>query len=107
LRDDWLNNGPRSLVRVLPKGWEQRLQPAFRGKALVLLCLGRDDLLRSKLFALCDRGIDLEDCIALGPTRGELAALMPWVEEQDLNPDWPNHVRATLADLARRLGHGV
>jgi hypothetical protein len=30
-----------------------------------------------------------------------------WIAPQDLNPDWPRHVRATLQDLARRLGHGV
>jgi hypothetical protein len=22
-------------------------------------------------------------------------------------PEWPQHVRSTVADLARRLGHGV
>jgi hypothetical protein len=107
LRDDWLNNGPRSLLKALPSGWEARLQLAFEGKALVLMSLGRDDLLRSKLFALCDRGIDLDDCIALRPTPGELKAFAAWVEAQDLNPDWPTHVRRTLADLARRLGHGL
>ena len=25
----------------------------------------------------------------------------------DLHPGWPAHVRATVADLGRRLGHGV
>jgi hypothetical protein len=29
------------------------------------------------------------------------------VEVQDINPDWPAHVRATLADVGRRLRHGV
>ncbi len=107
LDDDWLNNGPASLIRVLPPGWEARLVTVFTGTAIVLRCLGRDDLLRSKLFALCDRGLDLPDCIALAPTAAELAALAPWVADQDLNPDWPAHVGSTLADLGRRLGHGV
>ena len=107
LDDGWLNNGPASLVRELPSGWRDRLAPAFAGQALVLTTLGRADLLRSKLLALCDRGIDLADCLALAPAAGELAALLPWVEEQDLNPAWPDHVRATLADLAQRLGHDV
>ncbi len=56
------------------------------GAALELRCLGREDLLRSKRFALCDRGIDLH---------------------QDANPDWLAHVRATIGDVARRLGHGL
>ncbi len=107
LDDDWLNNGPMSLAGVLPAGWQERLEPLFRGVAVHLHTLGRADLLRSKLFALCDRALDLADCIALAPTAGELAALSEWVEHQDANPDWPAHVRATLEDLGRRLGHGV
>ncbi|HEY3355685.1 MAG TPA: DUF6036 family nucleotidyltransferase [Polyangia bacterium] len=107
LDDDWLNNGPASLVPQLPAGWQDRLQPLFRGTALLLRTLGRDDLLRSKLFALCDRGLDLGDCLALAPTKPELRALLPWLEQQDGNPDWPAHVQATIADVGRRLGHGL
>lgn len=107
LQDDWLNNGPQSLVSQLPAGWQERLQTVFTGAALELRCLGREDLLRSKLFALCDRGIDLRDCVALAPTARELRAIRPWLETQDANPDWPAHVRETFADLAKRLGHGV
>ncbi len=107
LKDDWLNNGPAALAKQLPGAWEERVQLAFSGAALELRSLGREDLLRSKLFALCDRGLDLPDCLALAPTADELAALLPWVEEQDLNPDWPGHVRATLADLGKRLGHAL
>jgi len=29
------------------------------------------------------------------------------LEQQDLNPDWPAHVCATVADLGRRLSHAV
>ncbi len=107
LEHDWFNNGPASLARVLPPGWEDRLDPLFAGAALRLRCLGRPDLLRSKLFALCDRALDLADCMALAPTAAELDELVGWLEYQDANPEWPEHVRSTLADLARRLGHGV
>jgi hypothetical protein len=107
LEDDWLNNGPSALARQLPSAWKERLQAAFSGTALQLRSLGREDLLRTKLFALCDRGLDLADCLALAPTADELAALLPWVEKQDLNPDWPAHARATLADLGERLGHAL
>jgi hypothetical protein len=103
----WLNNGPAQLTTVLADGWRGRLQPAFRGRAIELHTLGRSDLLKVKLFALLDRGLDLADCIALRPTGEELAEARPWLEVQDLNPDWPEHVRSTLADLARRLGHAV
>ncbi|MBI1944508.1 MAG: hypothetical protein HYS27_02360 [Deltaproteobacteria bacterium] len=107
LRDDWLNNGPADVAKVLPPGWEARLQQAFFGSALVLRTLGRADLLKTKLFALCDRGQDIGDCLALAPTVEELREALAWVQDQDANTMWPEHVEATLADLGRRLGHGV
>jgi hypothetical protein len=106
LKEDWLNNGPSSLAPLLPAGWEPRLQEAFRGQVLVLRSLHRSDLLKSKLFALCDRGLDLQDCVALAPTPAEIAEAATWLEPQDLHPGWPAHVRTTFGDLARRLGHG-
>jgi hypothetical protein len=105
--DTWLNNGPASLSKVLPNGWRQRTQPAFSGRALVLETLGRADLLKTKLFALCDRGTDLADCMAFSPTVEELEEAMPWVALQDANELWPSHVETTIRDLQRRLGHDV
>jgi hypothetical protein len=107
LVDDWLNNGPMQVGDVLPKAWQLRTRPVFEGRALVLTTLGREDLLKTKLFALCDRGIDLLDCVALAPTAAELEEAVSWLAGQDANPDWPAHVDATIADLSRRLGHGV
>jgi hypothetical protein len=107
LQDNWFNNGPRSLTRNLPPEWREHVQPLFEGKSLRLRTLGREDTLRAKLFALCDRGLDLGDCIALAPTSAELLLIRPWLEQQDGNPQWPAHVVATLADLATRLGHAV
>jgi hypothetical protein len=107
LADDWLNNGPMQLAEVLPDGWHLRVGLAFKGTALRLMVLGRADLLKTKLFALCDRGTDLADCIALAPTAKELDDAVPWLAAQDANPMWSNHVRATLADLQQRLSRGV
>lgn len=86
LRENWLNNGPISLIRDLEAGWRERLQLAFKGEALTLFTLGRADLLRSKLFALCDRAIDRNDCFALNPTKSELMKCLPWLEARDGNP---------------------
>lgn len=107
LRDDWLNNGPASLAPLLPEGWRDRLQLLYQGDALRLWCLGRSELLLSKLFALCDRGLDLGDCIALAPDVDELSRSEAWIAAQDQHPGWPAHVRTTFEDLARRLGHGL
>ncbi|MCC7173335.1 MAG: hypothetical protein IT459_23015 [Planctomycetes bacterium] len=107
LGDDWLNSGPSSLGDVLPEGWLGRTEVIFRGRAIAFTTLGRPDLLRSKPFALCDRGIDLGDCLALKPSAAELDELMDWLEYQDGNPGWPEHVRGVVADLKARLGHGA
>ncbi len=103
LRRDWFNNGPASLTRDLPPGWLDRTRPLFTGAALRFHTLGRLDLLRSKLFAYCDRQEDLDDCIALAPTHEELAEIEPWLSERDGNPLWPEHVRRSLNTLKQEL----
>ena len=107
LSDDWLNNGPASLKKNLPADWQLRLQPLFSGQALSLQTLGRADLLKTKLFAFCDRQTDREDCIALKPTKDELIDAHRWVKIQDANPGWPNHVTNQFIGLAGKLGYGL
>jgi len=108
LDDEWLNNGPSSLVKQLPLGWDTRLRQVFSGSSISLSTLGHTDLLLSKLFALCDRGTDLPDCLALKPTLDDLKESLPWLVEQDANELWPQHVRDTIDDLSERLfGHGL
>jgi hypothetical protein len=103
LAPDWLNNGPATLTRDLPVGWELRRQEAFKGRALYLYTLGREDLLRSKLFAYLDRGIDLSDLRKLKPTEGELITITPWLLARDGNQYWPQHVKESLDKLRREL----
>jgi hypothetical protein len=62
---------------------------------------------RGLLFAFCDRRTDLADCLALAPTASELAEALPWLEAQDANEQWPQHVRQMLDELGGRLGHGL
>lgn len=50
---------------------------------------------------------DLRGRIALFPTKENFNEILPWLDRQDANPGWSDHVRATIADLRRRLGHGV
>ena len=105
LTDDWINNGPQDLKKHLPAGWRKRIVSAFKGKALSLSALGRSDLLKTKIFAYCDRGTDRNDCLLLKPTLDELKAALPWVKEQDANPDWPKHVENSIQELAKTLGY--
>ena len=79
LWEDWLNNGPSSVTDILPVGWEVRVQDAYQGMAIRLKTLERSDLLKTKLFAYCDRGTDLADCLAMSPNSEELHDALNWV----------------------------
>ena len=104
---DWLNTGPIAVADALPAGWKSRLRPIFTGSALNLHTLGKQELLLTKLFALCDRGTDLADCLALGPSASELTEAERWLLQQDASEIWPTLVSDTLDHLRARLGHGL
>lgn len=106
LAKDWLNNGPSQLLKNLPDGWQSRLQLAFNGTNLKLTTLGRSDLLKTKLFAYCDRNDpDYADLLKLKPTREELSESIAWVKLQDANPGWPDNVEKLFLNLKQAL-HG-
>ncbi len=103
---EWLNNGPASLKRDLPKGWRSDIQQIFKGRALSLFTLGRLNLLRSKLYAYADRDIDYHDCMALAPTMTELEACKEWVLLGDTNELWPKRVEEIFDKLKKDLKLG-
>lgn len=106
LSESWINNGPDSLVKNLPKGWRLRIVPLYSGKAITFYTLGRIDLLMTKLFAFCDRDIDLNDCLMMKPTKEELEECFSWVVIQDANPHWPKNVENHFRFLKKELGYG-
>jgi hypothetical protein len=103
LDSNWLNNGPIDLKKDLPTGWQTRLVIIFSGRSMALSTLGRSDLLKSKLFACCDRQFDFEDCISMRPTEGELDEALIWVSERDTNELWPKHVQTVFEDLRNEI----
>lgn len=105
LPEDWLNNGPESLLRDIPKGWQNHIKVIYQGGNLIFSTLGRADLIRTKLFAYCDRQQDLHDCLALKPSQKELQDCYKWLTERDMNPHWPAHVLTALTYLAKELGY--
>lgn len=105
LSENWFNNGPDSLVRDLPPDWEKRVAALYTGKNLILHTLGRSDLLKSKLFAFCDRQQDLQDCMAMKPDLAELQDSFDWLIQRDGNPNWPEHVMQSLKTLAKELNY--
>ena len=104
--ETWLNNGPISIIESLPIGWQNKKVKIYSGKAIILYTLGRLDLLKTKLYAYCDRDIDLNDCIALKPTLTELDNCIEWVLQGDANEHWPNRVNEQFQKLKKALGHG-
>jgi len=106
LSEDWLNCGPGSLARELPPDWKSTVVPLFNGKNLRLSTLSRINLIRAKLWAMCDRMRDLEDLVALAPTDDEINLAAVWVKPLDGNPGWPAHVDLTIQILRRSLGRG-
>ena len=106
LSADWFNSGLSSLLQHLPADWHSRVQQLYAGKSLNLSTLGRIDLIRSKLWAMCDRMRDVEDLIALKPDDYEIDLAVTWVKPLDAHPDWPKHVENMSAALRRRLGRG-
>ena len=103
LIEHWLNNGPDSLKRDLGEGWRAGVEPIFEGKAMKLYTLGRLDLLKSKLFACCDRDLDFNDCLALNPTSSELDECIEWVIERDGSPLWPKRVDAVFKEIKKAM----
>jgi len=63
------------------------------------------ELLKTKLFAFCDRDQDRDDCIKLNPSPKELSEAVEWVKEQDQDVGWPKHVEFSIKILAKDLGH--
>lgn len=106
LSENWLNNGPETLIRDLPPDWQKNVVPLYQGKNLKLFTLSRIDFIRTKLYAFLDRGIDLQDLKSLNPTKAEIEEVRGWLTERDGNPDWSEYVEVRLSELAKELyGH--
>jgi len=105
LKSGWLNNGPRDLTKQLPREWRSNCTEVFRGKSLKILSIGRADLIRTKLYAACDRQEHLPDLIALKPTQRELAEAEEWTLERDASKVWPQIVSECVAFVKRKLSH--
>lgn len=103
LSENWLNNGPEQLRRDLLKDWKKRIVPIFKGKALTLQALGREDLLATKLFAFCDREDDWQDVLKLKPTKEELDRIFPWVMERDGSAYWPKRVEDCFKRIKKAM----
>ncbi len=82
LDEDWLNAGAAALLADrLPAGYEERLRTEQFG-TLTVSVLGRQDLIRLKLYAAADEGPGsrhVQDLRRIGITRSELEDARSWV----------------------------
>lgn len=101
----WLNNGPISIKKDLGFNWDGTLVELYSGHSLKVFTLDRISLLKTKLFAYCDRDIDFNDCVALKPSLNELLECIEWVKERDSNEFWGQHVEQRFKDLRKALSY--
>jgi hypothetical protein len=89
LDDDWLNAGAVAIVADrLPDRFEQRMGTHSYG-SLTVSVLGREDLIRLKLFAAADEGPGSThhlDLVRLAPTAVELRDAISWIHSQERKP---------------------
>ena len=98
----WLNTGPAlQWKQGLPRGLSGRVKwRRFAG--LRVGVVGREDLIRLKMYAAADdhpAGRHVRDLVALDPTDAELQAAARWVKTQDAGPQFPDLVDAVIAHL--------
>jgi len=103
LADDWLNNGPDSLLDFgLPDGFAERLERRDYG-GLVAWLAAWFDMVCFKLYAAVDQGPrsrHFQDLHDLGPGRDDLLAAARWARSHDPSSGF----RRLLVETLRRLG---
>jgi len=79
---NWLNNRVVNLESCKPMGWGKDTILVFQGDNITLSTLSRMNLLRTKVFAFCDRSegiaIDLPDIESMAPSMEELDEVFHW-----------------------------
>ena len=103
LDENWLNNAPYELADMLPKGWMSECDSVFKDSSLEIRALGRLNLLRTKLFAACDRIDDLDDMVALNPSDTEIEEAEKWVLPRKAGKMWTQVVNECVKELRGRM----
>lgn len=102
LADDWLNNGPDSLLDLgLPEGFVERLERRDFG-GLVAWLAGWFDMVCFKLYAAVDQGPrsrHFQDLHELEPGRDDLLLAARWAMSHDPSPGFRNLLVETLRAL--------
>ncbi|USN47509.1 MAG: hypothetical protein H6626_15250 [Pseudobdellovibrionaceae bacterium] len=103
----WLNSAGHIFSRNFPQGWKDRVKVHYKGTNLVVKFLDRRDLIATKFYAACQRGEqDINDLVAIEPSKKELNEAKKWILKSEQDPDWFKHVEYILAEVTKRLKTG-
>ncbi len=104
LPDNWLNDGPASVMDLgLPEGLMDRVETRTYGENLIIHFLGRYDQIHLKLHAAVDQsgGKHYDDLMALSPTAQELEDAANWTMTHDPSKGY----RMLLKDFLEKIGY--
>lgn len=101
---NWFNDSAYAFSHSLPSGWRMRTEEIFKGKSLTFQTLGREDFLKTKVYAYCNRGADLDDLISLEITDEEIENSIPWVKERMPENLFGDQVEVSIETLRDELG---
>jgi Nucleotidyltransferase of unknown function (DUF6036) len=96
LGEYWLNSTGAAFAQELPPGWASRTTPLYRGKALQVFLLSRQDLIFTKILAELDRQEDMADLLKLRPTPAELNAISPHLISLEKSKIWQNKIKEII-----------
>lgn len=107
VQEDWLNNSVSGLGKRLGKDWKKNSVILFRGSAITLMGLNRQDLIGTKLHAAIDRkGEDYDDLLFLKPSLEEISKAREYVlsQKKDLETS-AIFIDAWIRELKNDLGY--
>ncbi|MBL4701441.1 MAG: hypothetical protein JKX85_09305 [Phycisphaeraceae bacterium] len=107
LPKEWLNRDSRMYAHFLPVGWRSRCQLVGTFGPMQVLAISRLDLLAMKLMGAIVRPQDLEDMLALKPTKKDFVFLHKHLDRLDaesLTRETHDTERAILREL--EASHG-
>jgi hypothetical protein len=106
ISDTWLNNTVSPLGKRLGKNWKSKCTVIFKGNAITLKCISRQDLINSKLHATVDRrSKDYHDILWLKPTPTELELAKKYTLKQNETENYVIWVNGYVSELKKDLGY--
>ncbi|MCM0606006.1 MAG: hypothetical protein KA715_07935 [Xanthomonadaceae bacterium] len=106
INESWLNNKVSPLGKRLGKNWKSKCNIIFKGNAVTLKSISRQDLINSKLHAAVDRrSKDYNDILWLKPTLSELEFAKKYTLKQSEAETFEVWVNGYISEIKKDLGY--